>query len=150
VVDDERPLRKRGRLRILLDRSLLRGQARPRKRQANNNLATLAGAVAERLYRPAMERHKTARERKADAHTAAQLGLRRLIGLNEELEDPRQHVTGDADAIVANAHDGAPVPLNARNVDLSGFRREFCRVGDEIAEDLRETDGIAINGQRLR
>src|SRR5262245_40843074 len=103
VHNEHAPPRLFRRLGGRLDRSAPRRPLRRyRKRQANHELAALAGAAARRLYHPAVCLAYALRSREADAEPAAS-PLLRWRTLGEEREDARQQIRRDPHAVVAYA-----------------------------------------------
>ena len=71
-------------------------------RQADDELAALVRPFAAGLDGAAVHLDQAADQRQADAQAALRAGDR-AVGLGEQVEDPRQQVRFDADAVVANA-----------------------------------------------
>ena len=74
----------------------------------------------------------------------------RAVGLNERFEDALHLVLRDAAAGVP--HDDADAPRAAlhQHDDPAARRRELGGVGQEVAEDLRQPDRIALQRGALR
>src|SRR4026209_2050987 len=97
------------------------------QRQAHDELAALADAVAARLNRAAVELDELARERPSDAHAGARFDVVGMC-LREQLEDPRPLTGGDADAGIVNTHDTFLPFCAHRQRDLPAGRRVTRRV----------------------
>ena len=82
-----------------------------------------------------MELDQSAGQREPYAEAALGAG-QRLLDLGEQIEDPRQHLGRDPDAVVAHAqHDLAPLAI-ARHRDLPTSRCVLRRVLEQVARDL--------------
>ena len=92
-------------------------------RQANDKLASFAGAFALRIDRAAVQLDEPPHERQPDAQSA--LGsFQRPIDLSEHVEHVRQRFARNADAVVANDdHDVRSVQLR---LDLDPAARRPC------------------------
>src|SRR5205085_4068022 len=77
-------------------------------RQPDDELAALAAPFAARLDGAVVHADQRANEAQADAEAALR-SLERMVDLHEGVEDLRQHVARDADAVVLDAdhHVGA-------------------------------------------
>ena len=115
------------------------------QRQRDHELAALPQSLAERLDGAAVELHQLPDERQANAQARASFE-RRGRPLREEVEDPAEHLGGDAHAVVADRHDRAAITFLGRHGDSSALRRVLRRVVQEIGEDLAQAHRIPVNG----
>ncbi len=83
-------------------------------------------------------------QREPDTQTA--LGaIGRLIALEEQIEDARQSVRGNPDAVVAHANLECPVARAGVDRDLAAGLGELGGVVQDVGHDLNETDPIAVD-----
>ena len=95
-----------------------------------------------------MQVDQPAGQRESDAETAVR-AVGRLVALNEEVEDVRQAIFGDANASVAHADVDHPVVTTGRDLDLPAGRGELRGVVQDVGDDLDEPDAIAVNQQGI-
>jgi len=74
-------------------------------------------------------------QRQADPEAALR-AVERALALDEKPEDLRQHVAGDADALVLDAEHGIVALGRRANADGPAGRRVLHRVADEVQDDL--------------
>jgi hypothetical protein len=65
--------------------------------------------------------------------------------LDEQVEDVRQHIGGDAAPVVGHRDFGAAVDLPRRDPDGAARIRVFGGVGEQVRDDLRETTRIGFD-----
>src|SRR6185295_11054701 len=95
-----------------------------------------------------VHRDEAASQREADAEPA--LGVpTRAIDLHEHLEHGIEVLRQDADAVVADTHDGAVADAPRADLDSTALVRVLGRVGEQIREHLRETYRVALERDRL-
>ena len=68
----------------------------------DDELAASSRAVAVRRDRAAVQPHQAPHDRQPEPEPALR-AIERLTLLHEQVEDPRQHLRRDADAVVADA-----------------------------------------------
>ena len=115
--------------------------------QPDDELAALAEPVASDLDRALVQRDQLLHQREPDAEAA---GRDRAcpVGLREHLEDAREHVRGDANARVLEAHDGL-LSLDRRLHPEGALRgRVLDRVLQQVVENLREAFAIGFDLDR--
>ena len=78
-----------------------------------------------------------------DAQSSASIS-RRPVPLHEKIKDPREHVPGNADTLIDDAHDRQMAFRVADDADCRAGIAELDRIADQVAEDLRQTVGIRI------
>ena len=89
-----------------------------------------------------------AEERETDPEPSFGPGQRR-VGLDEEIEDPRQHRRVDADAGVADAHDRrVPIALGGDS-NLATGPGVFGGIAQEVAEYLLQPLRVAMQNYRV-
>ena len=121
-------------------------------RQADDELAAVAEALAVRLDAAAVQLHQPVDEGEADAEPAVR-AIQRAGGLHEKIEDARQQFRVDAHAVVAHADDdlgrlGADGTLGAER-DVAAVAAVFAGVAEEVAKDLLEPGGVGVQKDRL-
>ena len=123
--------------------------------EGHRELASRTVALTVNVDRAAVERDQIAHECQADAESRLR-PLQRYIALHEHVEDLRQHVRRDADSGIANPN--AHLIRRLRRwladrfrdqPDVAAWRRELDRIVQQIDEDLRQADRIAIERHRL-
>ncbi|HBJ87525.1 MAG TPA: hypothetical protein DDZ88_27440 [Verrucomicrobiales bacterium] len=80
--------------------------------------------------------------------------IQRTAALHEQIEDARQQLGGDADAVVTHGDDdlgrfgvcGAP----GAERDVGALAAVFAGVAEEIAQDLLQPRGVGIQKHRFR
>jgi hypothetical protein len=97
---------------------------------------------------PAVQLDQSLHHRQADPEPALH-PAERAGRLREQIEDVRQHVVGEADAVVAHLHDDVPVDPLDPHVDPSADRGIRRGVREEVREDLQQAVGIAVHEERL-
>ena len=118
-------------------------------RQADDELAPLARPVAAGLDAPAVQLDQPLDQRQADAEPALRPHQRRFR-LREHLEDARQHLGGDADAVVLDRHDHvAPLPLGTQP-DAAAFLGVLGGVVEQVGEHLGQPHRVGLEVDRLR
>lgn len=65
--------------------------------------------------------------------------------MDEQVEDVRQHIGGDAAPVVGHRDFGAAVDLPRRDPDGAARIRVFGGVGEQVRDDLRETTRIGFD-----
>ena len=117
-------------------------------RQAHNELAAPIGTGTARLDRSAMQFDKLPHQRETDSETAKRSWWS-TRSLKELVERARPFDLGHADAHVGDGH------LDVRSGGLGGQTNdspslgELRRIGQEIGEDLREANEVAVQVERL-
>src|SRR5690606_9249974 len=96
----------------------------------------------------AVQLDQVAHERQTDAEPALRSAQRARV-LDEEVEDSPQHVGLDAEAVVDYFHGYVLALLLDRKRDRSALFGVLSRVGEQVLEDLREPDRIALHPDRL-
>ena len=91
-----------------------------------------------------MELHEAVDQRQTDPQPPGGVG-QRLVTLDEELEDAREHVFGDADAGVAHPQGDLFVLLSDDHADAPAGRRVLGRVVDQIHDDLLEPGRVGLH-----
>ena len=121
---------------------------RDRGRQAEDELAAAARAVAPGLDAPAVHLHQAADEGQADPQPP--LGaVERAVDLGEQVEDLREHLGGDADAGVADAEDGVLALAADGQVDPAAVAGVLRGVVQDVGQDLREPGPVRLDPERL-
>src|SRR5690349_16547836 len=92
----------------------------------------------------AMHVDEAAHEREPDAEPALRT-IELLRALHERVEDGGQHIAGDALAIVFDLGDRLLLAHAQAHRDRSTARRVLGRVREEVLEDLRETEFVAVD-----
>ena len=87
-------------------------------------------------------------QREPDAEAAAR-AVDGVVRLHEQIEDLRQHVGRDADALVGDPQHGVVAFAADEHADDAVAARELERVGNEVADDLLEPHRIAAHPHRL-
>src|SRR6185369_17560175 len=112
----------------------------------DHELATAPRPLATNRDASAMQLDEPLRDREPDAEAALR-AIERLIALHEQIEDVRQDLRIDADALIAHAnlHDA----LDPRQTDLNAplVRRELRCIRQQVADHLREPVRIAVDDQ---
>ena len=120
-----------------------------RDRQAHDELAAAARPVAVRFDGAAVHLHQRLHQRQADAQPVAR-ALQRRIDLREHVEDARQFVGRDADAVVPHSDHGLPAFLLDGQPDVPAPVGELAGVVQQVADHLRQPRrvGVEIDGLR--
>jgi len=84
------------------------------------------------------------REGQADAKSCGR-AIERRIGLREHLEDARQEIGGDADAVISYLHDGSPTPFFRAHPHMAVAWCKFDRIGEKVRHDLDEAGRIPVH-----
>ena len=87
-------------------------------------------------------------QREPDAQAAAR-AVDGVVRLHEQVEDLRQHVGRDADALVGDAQHRVVAFAADEHADHAFAARELERVGNEIADDLLEPHRVAADPHGL-
>lgn len=88
---------------------------------------------------------EAAHQRQSDTEPALRAAVR-PVHLREHVEHRRQLVGRDADAVIANRHHRTVALLPGAERDPTSRVRVFRSVGEQVGEDLRQADGVAVNG----
>lgn len=92
-----------------------------------------------------MELHEASRDREPEPEPARELPRR--APLNEGLEDRYEHVSWDADAVVAYLQSGELSHAPRRDRDIRPHRAVLRGVLEEIRHDLREAPDVGVHEQ---
>ena len=115
--------------------------------QEHDEGRTLAGPGAFRAHAAAMQLDEAAHQGEADPEAARRI----VLGpgyLHEGLEQALEGLGGNADAGIAHAHLELAVALVGGQLHLASGRRVLDGIGEEVAEDLLQADGIGVDHQR--
>ena len=93
--------------------------------------------------RSAVQRDQVLHQREADAQAALR-AIGRARRLLEQVEDPRQHLGGDADPVVLHGQDQLPVVRGDAELDVAAGIGVAGGVGQQIGDHLREADRIGV------
>src|SRR6266403_50087 len=140
---------QRPRPAVHLDACLRRRQriARVRHRQADDELAPFPKAGAARLHPTPVQLDEALHEREADAHSTRST-VERAGCLNEQVEDPRQHLRADPHAgILHPEHRLAGSRLDA-HLDPSARVGVLHGIGEKIRDDLLQAQQVAAHHHR--
>ena len=149
VVHHHHTLLERGRPRTERRRGhvLLRNRL-SQHRQPHDELAAAIHPVAPRGDRPAVQRHQALHQGEPETEAAVS-PVRSAAALDEEIEDARQQLRPNADAVVADAHDDLlALPLRGDD-DVPRLPRVLRRIRQQIRKELREAHPIAVDAQPL-
>jgi len=118
------------------------------RREAEEELAALAEALAARMNGSAVQLDQPSGEREADALPA--LGaIERRLDLPEHLEDPAEVFLGDADAGVPHAHGDLVAFAPRAQGNRAVSRRVLRRIDQDVGKDLGEADQVAVEKHLL-
>ena len=118
-----------------------------RQRQADHELRPLAQPVALGLDGPAVHLDEVPHERQADAQPALRPAVGR-VRLDEQVEDPGQHLRRDADARVAHAEHSLTALLFDGQTDAAVRLGVLGGVGQEVTDHLRQADRVRLQQER--
>jgi hypothetical protein len=144
VVDHEHPVRHAigGR-----DRRRCRPLDSIHDGQPYDELGALTVGVAC-LDAAAVEHHQVADERQADAEPARARRVARHT-LHEEIEDGIDESRIDAGSGIAHRYDRVAILAAGAHPDVTARGRVARCVVEQVREDLRETDGVGLDEERL-
>ena len=94
-----------------------------------------------------MHRHEPLHEGETDAESRRR-SIKRPLRSRKQIEDGRQHLARDADAVVGDANDDVIAVTLETKHDRSADVGEFRRVVENVRDDLRESRRIAVDLQR--
>src|SRR5688500_14165750 len=114
----------------------------------HDELAPLAQSRAGSADATAVHLDEPPHDGQADAQTALGASVR-TIRLYEKVEDVRQDIGRETDAIVADAHDDRVVLSCRDELDLSFAPRELGGVVEQVGEHLRQPNQISLHRNRL-
>ena len=117
-------------------------------RQAHRERRAAAIAVAGGMHAAAVHFGQPLHQREADAQAAAR-AVDGVVRLHEQIEDLRQHLRRDADALVDHAHHGIVAFAADEHAHRALALRELERVRQQVADDLLEAHGIAVHPHGL-
>jgi hypothetical protein len=80
---------------------------------------------------------------------AAGAPIERALRLHERLEQPTQHVGRDARARVSHRDDADPLAEHDGERRRAAARRELDRVLQQVADHLRDPDGVGVHDDGL-
>ena len=72
----------------------------------------------------------------------------RAVALTESIEDVREKLRSDADAVVGHSHLEIPARRSRRHADVAARRSELQRVAEKIDEHLLEPAHVAEQASR--
>ena len=129
----------------------LDGQVRDRlrqHRQMHRHTTALPRPRAVGHDPAAVELDQPPRQREAD--TEATLGpVARAFALHEQVEGALQQLRGHADAAVEHLDHDLSLDSLHRHMHAPAGRRVLERVADQVADDLLDARGVAVDHQRL-
>ena len=96
-----------------------------------------------------MASHEIPHEREADAEALAD-ALGRFVDLHEEVEDLRELVGRNADAVVGHADHHVGALGTRRDLDAAAGLGVLDRVEDDVLEDLLQAHAIGVQPDRIR
>ena len=100
------------------------------------------------MHAAAVQFGEAPHQRQPDAEAAAGT-VDGVVRLHEQIEDLRQHVGRNADALVGNTQHGV-IPLAPyEDAHDSLAARELERIGNQVADDLLEAHGVAAHPDGL-
>ena len=148
VVRDQYAATHRRRLFGCGGRPAVRGLRRlEQQRQPDHEFAPQAGALAVRADGPAVHLQQPAHQGEPDPETAVRV-MRVAVELGEQVEDPGQHLRGNADAVVAHPDfDLRPLAADAET-DAPSPLGVFGRVAQDVAQGLREPQRVGVDPER--
>ena len=117
-------------------------------RQAHGERRAAAIAVARGVHGAAVQLGEPPHQREADTETAAR-AVDGVVRLHEQVEDLRQHVGRDADALVGDAQHGVVAFAPDEHADDAVAARELERIGNQVADDLLEAHRVAVDPDGL-
>ena len=100
------------------------------------------------MHGAAVQFREAPHQREPDAEAAAR-AVDGVVRLHEQVEDLRQHVGGNADALVGDTQHGVVAFASDEHADHAFAARELERVGNEVADDLLEPHRIAAHPHGL-
>ena len=95
-----------------------------------------------------MQFRQAPHQREPDSQAAAR-AVDGVVGLHEQVEDLRQHVGRDADALVGDAQHRVVAFAPDEHADHAFAARELERIRDQVADDLLEPHRIAAHPHGL-
>jgi hypothetical protein len=113
------------------------------ERKAENEFAARTGARAASFDRPAVQLDDGFDNRETNTQTGFTTRLGRA-DLNEPIEDPVEHLSGNANATVANRNDGHPRFSPQNDVDSTFVGRELRCVVQQVSSHLYESRGVCV------
>jgi len=113
----------------------------------HDELTAAVDALAESGDGPLVQLHDLLDQREADPKAPLRSG-RGLDGLCEGLEDPRQHVGGDADPGVRDRDHGLPALAPGGETDQPPRLHVLARLREEVGDHLGEPHGIREDVKR--
>jgi hypothetical protein len=117
--------------------------------QSHHELAAAAGPFAVGHDTARVHLDQTPRQRQADAEPARS-AIGGLPALHEELEHVRQHLAGDAAAVVPNRDHRDIVFTTDDDLDAAAVSRVLRRIVEQVREHLGKPHGVALDDQRRR
>src|SRR5256714_1570197 len=117
-------------------------------RQAHREDAAEPRARTVGRHRAPMQLGERPHQRQADPEAALR-AVQRALALDEQAEDLRQHVAGDADALVLDPEHGIVALARRPHADGAAGRRVLHRVADEVQDDLLHAHGVGIDADVL-
>ena len=110
----------------------------------HDELGALPDPVTVRLDPTPMELHEAPHDGQTDPEPAGR-SLEPALGLHEDVEDARQQLRRDPDAVVAHAHHGLGAVALRGELDAPATLRVLRRVGEKVDDHLLETCRVAID-----